>query len=348
MDYMTDEEAVKSVWEYYNRENGKEEPKQDRGTIRKRFEQKVIRLLTIHNVPYSKKEGENTFNLYLSLNLCNIISDEDTYEDYLLSDGENAPKPKGIKPKSSIRAVPDDEEDVDERIASIKNKLRQKKRPTTERQQKRREAKKLKQSKGVQKLLLTSAKSIKNENIKQEKLKNGLIQTESNQSGDATDSKAVIQPVKVEPVFNEEAKIVYSKIDFAANPGAKAKKSHQNPKEILKKLKDTRQHINKLKEQGEADKAAELQNDIAWKKAFDKIEGKKVKDDTKLLQKAIKKKKVEKRAAKKKWTERKQKVDHDIAKRQKKRQENLDKRSKDKKNKKLKKASKKGRIIPGY
>lgn len=344
MDYMTDEEAVRSVWDYYNHENGKEESKKENAcTIRKRFEQKVLRLLTIHNVPYSKKD------------------DEETYEDYLLSDDENTPNPKGIKLKQSIKTKPrdndgdeeeeeeeEDEEDVDERIASIKNKLRQKKRPTTEKQQKRRVAKKLKRSKGVQKLLQSSAKIMKNENIKQNKLKNGGIKAESNDDGEATDSKATIQPVPLKPVFNEESKIVYSKIDFAANPGAKSKKSHQNPKEILKKLKDTRQQINELKEQGQGDKAAELQNNIAWKKAFDKIEGKKVKDDTKLLQKAIKKKKLEKRTAKKKWTERKQKVDHDIAKRQKKRQENLDKRSKDKKNKKLKKASKKGRIIPGY
>lgn len=279
-----------------------------------------------------------------------FLADEDTYEDYLLSDDESANKTKGKKRKISNSKADKGEEDVDvdERIASIKNKLRQKKRPTTERQQKRREAKKLKHSKGVQKLLQTTAKTIKNENIKQQKLKGGFIKMEQNGDAEGMDNKQVIQPVKVKPVYNEEAKIVYSKIDFAANPGSKAKKSHQNPKEILKKLKDTRQHINELKEQGETDKAAEIQNDIAWKKAFDKIEGKKVKDDTKLLLKAIKKRKVEKKVAKKKWTDRKQKVDHDIAKRQKKRQDNLDKRSKDKKIKKLKKASKKGRIIAGY
>ncbi|ALC47332.1 Surf6, partial [Drosophila busckii] len=271
--------------------------------------------------------------------------DDDTYEDYLLSDDENAPKGKG-KTNKAKKANPENE-DVDERLASMKNKLRQKKGPTTEKQKKRREAKKMKNSKGVKKLLQSSAKTLKNENIKQKKLKNGLVKMENGHM-EADESKELIKPVKIQPVFNEESKIVYSKIDFAANPGQKAKKSHQNPKEILKKLKDTRQQINDLKEQGESEKAAELQNDIAWKKAFDKIEGKKVKDDTKLLQKAIKKRKVEKRVAKKKWTERKEKVDHDIAKRQKKRQENLDKRSKDKKNTKLKKASKKGRIIAGY
>ncbi|EDW16068.1 surfeit locus protein 6 homolog [Drosophila mojavensis] len=344
MEYFDAEYAVESIREKYNKEHGIKECKvEDDYTKRKRFEKQVYRLLIMHNVPYSKKDEKKTF------------------EEYLLSDDENTSKTKGAKLKHSTKAKRrnnhnagkehemKEEEDVDERIASIKNKMRQKKRPTTERQQKRREAKKLKRSKGVQKLLQSSAKIMKNENIKQNKLKNGVIKTVSNKDGEEEpDSKSKIQPIQQKPVFNEESKIVYSKIDFAATPGAKTKKSHKNPKEILKELKQTSQQINELKEQGQSDKAAELQNSIAWKKAFDKIEGKKVKDDTKLLQKAIKKKKVEKRAAKKKWEERKQKVDHDIAKRQKKRQENLDKRSKDKKNKKLKKASKKGRIIPGY
>ncbi|KAH8360009.1 hypothetical protein KR093_010181 [Drosophila rubida] len=330
---MTDAESIKQkIQQYYNRVNNLEPPTKEESAFERMqsFQRRVIYLLKTHKVPYSNNE------------------DDDTYEDYLLSDDENTSRSNGKK-KKPLRneADSDDDENVDDRIASIKNKLRQKKRPTTEKQQKRREAKKLKRSKGVQKLLQSTAKTLKNENIKQQKLKNGFVKME-NENGEAADSKAEIAPVKVKPVYNEEAKIVYSKIDFAANPGSKAKKSHQNPKEILKKLKDTRQHINELKEQGDTEKAAEIQNDIAWKKAFDKIEGKKVKDDTKLLQKAIKKRKVEKRVAKKKWTDRKEKVEHDIAKRQKKRQDNLDKRSKDKKIKKLKKASKKGRIIAGY
>ncbi|XP_016960105.1 surfeit locus protein 6 homolog [Drosophila biarmipes] len=328
---MTQAEIVKRLREEYDLRNGKQqEPKkkEDLLTLTKKFHQRVLNLLTTHKVPYSNKEDENT------------------YEDYLLSDTEESGNKKSKKQKiqGKLKKPDSDDEDVDARIASIKNKLRQKKGPTTERQQKRRESKKLKRSKGVQKLLLSSAKNLKNENVKHQKLKNGLVKAEQ----DPEDSKEQIKPVKVQPVYNQEAKIVYSKVDFAANPGGKTKKSHQNPKEILKKLRDTKKHLTELREQGETDKAAEMQTDIAWRNAFDKVEGKKVKDDTKLLQKAIKKRRVEKKKSKTKWTERKQKVEHDKEKRQKKRQENLDKRSKDKKNRKLKTASKKGRIIPGF
>ncbi|XP_030374250.1 surfeit locus protein 6 homolog [Scaptodrosophila lebanonensis] len=341
---MTDTDIVKRIREYYDRENGLENSKNENLiTNVKNFQLQVLNILTDHLIPYSYTNNDE---------------EEDDYEEYLLPDDEKSAKKKrkahllavkknGKKASAATSTMSDnDGEDVDERIASIKNKLRQKKRPTTERAQRKREAKKLKRSKGVQKILLSSAKSLKNENVKQQKLKNGFVKLEEN--GEEADSKAQIKPVKVQPVYNEEAKIVYSKVDFAANPGGKTKKSHQNPREILKKLKDTRKQINELKEQGETEKAAEMQNEIAWKKAFEKVEGKKVKDDTKLLQKAIKKRKVEKRKSKVKWVERKERVEQDIAKRQKKRQENLDKRSKDKKNRKLKKASKKGRIIAGY
>ncbi|KAH8335469.1 hypothetical protein KR074_002747 [Drosophila pseudoananassae] len=317
----------------FQEDDEEQQPVSKQGLLKvaKNFQKQVIDLLTRHKVPHSKKE------------------DEETYEDYLLSDDERGSKKKKKKLKLQLlkkKTDNTDDGDVDERIASIKNKLRQKKKPTTEKQQKRREAKKLKRSKGVQKLLLSSAKNLKNETVKHHKLKNGVIKSE--QEAEQEDSKDQIKSVKLQPVYNQDAKIVYSKVDFAANPGGKTKKSHQNPKEILKKLRDTKKQLTDLREQGDTEKAAEMQNDIAWRKAFDKVEGKKVKDDTKLLQKAIKKKSKEKKKAKNKWTERKQKVEHDIAKRQKKRQENLDKRSQDKKKKKLKTAAKKGRIIPGY
>ncbi|XP_052859596.1 surfeit locus protein 6 homolog [Drosophila gunungcola] len=328
---MIQAEIVKRLREEYDRGHSQEQkPKkaEDLLTLTKRFHQRVLDLLTTHKVPYSNKE------------------DEDTYEDYLLPDTEKSggKNKKKQKKQEKLKNQDSDDEDVDARIASIKNKLRQKKGPTTERQQKRRESKKLKRSKGVQKLLLSSAKNLKNENVKHQKLKNGMVKAEQ----DPEDTKEQIKPVKVQPVYNQEAKIVYSKVDFAANPGGKVKKSHQNPKEILKKLRDTKKHLTELREQGETEKAAEMQTDIAWRNAFDKVEGKKVKDDTKLLQKAIKKRRVEKKKSKTKWSERKQKVEYDKEKRQKKRQGNLEKRSKDKKTRKLKTASKKGRIIPGF
>lgn len=213
--------------------------------------------------------------------------------------------------------------------------MKTKKGPQSEKQRKRKEAKKLKKNKEFKKVLISAAKSMKNEHAKQ---------TGEQSDDDEKDVKKDIKPVIPKPVFNEEGKIVFSKFDFAQ----KKKKSHQNPREILKKIKATDRKINELKEAGETEKALEIKNDLAWKKAFDKVDGKKVKDDPKLLYKAIKKRKVEKKKSKKQWTDRKQKVEHDISSRQKKRNENINKRIKDKQNRKLKKATKKGRVIPGF
>lgn len=44
----------------------------------------------------------------------------------------------------------------------------------------------------------------------------------------------------------------------------------------MQKLRKEKEQINELIAQGDVDKAEELKKDIAWKKAFDKTDGKKV------------------------------------------------------------------------
>lgn len=99
---------------------------------------------------------------------------------------------------------------------------------------------------------------------------------------------------------------------------------------------------------GEKDKASAIKKDIAWKKVFDKTEGKKVKDDPELIMKSLNQKRAQKKKSKKEWKGRKDKVQKGIEDRQKKRETNIEKRKGDKKNQKLKKLAKKGRIIPGF
>lgn len=44
----------------------------------------------------------------------------------------------------------------------------------------------------------------------------------------------------------------------------------------MQKIKSEKKEINELIEQGETEKAEVIKKDIAWKKAFDKSDGKKV------------------------------------------------------------------------
>lgn len=52
--------------------------------------------------------------------------------------------------------------------------------------------------------------------------------------------------------------------------------SIKDPKLLLKKLKQEKEQISELVAQGEIEKADELKKNIAWQKAFDKTDGKKV------------------------------------------------------------------------
>lgn len=72
-----------------------------------------------------------------------------------------------------------------------------------------------------------------------------------------------------------------------------------------------------------------------------------IKDDPELLKKTIKRRESQKDRSKKKWQDRKQKIEGKKDMIQKKRQTNIEKRQKQKKTKKLKLLAKKGKVIPG-
>lgn len=98
--------------------------------------------------------------------------------------------------------------------------MRSKKSKPSQRTLKKREQKKLKKTKQLKKKLVSVAKSIKNEKIKEERSVNGTNE----------DVKPDVKPdIKPEKVFNEEGKIVFSKFEFAARP-TQAKKSKKDSK----------------------------------------------------------------------------------------------------------------------
>lgn len=155
---------------------------------------------------------------------------------------------------------------------------------------------------------------------------------------------------KQKPVLNSEGQVIYSKFDFSVLGAKKSdfKKPTKDPKVLLKKIKEQDKKIKTLKEEGQVDKVQELVEKNAIKTALLRCEGITVKDDTELLKKSIKKKKSKKEKSAKKWEARENKVKRDQEEKQKKRTQNIQARAQKKKIKKLKKASKKGRLIPGF
>ncbi|XP_055845927.1 surfeit locus protein 6 homolog [Episyrphus balteatus] len=276
-----------------------------------------------------KSENDYILDVLTNFNVPDVGEDGDM-NNYLLDS-----KGKGAKTQAnSANSVTD----LEERLTSIKNKLKTKKRKVSEKKAKKQGMKKLNKNKEFKKVLLTANKTIKKE--------------QGGASGGLSDLKDVKKMVK--PIFNAEGKIVFSKFDFAAHPGSKSKKKSssekvvKNPQQVLSTMKDMKTKLMELEDQGDKEKAKEMKTDLAWKKAFDKIEGKKVKDDERLLNKSIKRKQDKKKKSKEQWIERKNKVEQKIQNKQKKRNENINKKLKEKKNNKLKRASKKGRVIPGF
>ncbi|XP_034840982.1 surfeit locus protein 6 homolog [Maniola hyperantus] len=147
------------------------------------------------------------------------------------------------------------------------------------------------------------------------------------------------------PIFNSEGKLVFSKFDFAKlGERDTSNKSQKDPKKILDNLKQQEEKLQKLAEV-DSEKAKELKEKAAWKNILQKAEGEKVKDDTTLLKKSIKKMEQKKKVSQKKWEGRIQNVEKKKEERQNKRKENISKKKKEKKAKVVKAAVKRGRVV---
>lgn len=154
---------------------------------------------------------------------------------------------------------------------------------------------------------------------------------------------------RAKPVFNSEGHMVFSKFDFSEiGTKKKPQKNIKDPKKALEALNEKKEKIKSLVDAGENEKAQVLKEKEAWKSVLAKSSGEKVKDDTELLKKSIKREEQKKKGSAKKWENRLQATEKAIQDRQQKRQDNIMKKKKDNKTKKLKQSAKRGRIIPGF
>lgn len=125
--------------------------------------------------------------------------------------------------------------DLKQRLETIQNKMKSKKAKPSARAIEKKKQKKLKKSKEMKKQEIGVAKSIKNEIAKEckavTKMSNGNADEDLKpdvKPDIKSDIKPDIKPVKV---FNEDAKLVFSKFEFAAQI-SQAKKSKKDSKYI--------------------------------------------------------------------------------------------------------------------
>ncbi|XP_034952003.1 surfeit locus protein 6 homolog [Chelonus insularis] len=155
---------------------------------------------------------------------------------------------------------------------------------------------------------------------------------------------------RTKPVFNSEGHMVFSKFDFSEIGTKHKPKKYKNkkPTKILEQLNQKKRKFKELEESGDNEHVKTLKEKESWTNVIAKANGVKVKDDPELLKRTIKLDEQKKKKSSKKWEARIAATEKAKEERQKKRQENIMKRKKEKKLNKLKKASKKGRIIPGF
>ncbi|XP_015124057.1 surfeit locus protein 6 homolog [Diachasma alloeum] len=180
-----------------------------------------------------------------------------------------------------------------------------------------------------------------------------LIRSELNADGvqlnDREEVEVAPRVPRAKPVFNSNGHMVFSKFDFSdIGNKKKAQKTESHPKKVLGQLKEKKERLKDLVTSGEMEKAMVLQERDAWKAALAKANGEKVKDDPELLKRTIKRDEQQKKRSSKKWESRIFRIGKAQQEKQRKRTENIMKKKKDKKTNKMKKASKKGRIIPGF
>jgi hypothetical protein len=149
------------------------------------------------------------------------------------------------------------------------------------------------------------------------------------QKKDATAAAAAAAPVVV-----SEGRQIFSKFDFGSEPGKLETKEKcntpKNPKQALERAKARAGRLETLMKTDKS-KAAELARSEAWAKAIQKAQGLVIKDDVKLLSKAVHKMEKAKEKRAERWEERDQAVKDGQAARQKKRADNIQARKDQKK-----------------
>lgn len=192
---------------------------------------------------------------------------------------------------------------------------------------------------------MTKKKRLEERNLKRKLMK-------ANKETSLLSPKTEGQVKVVKPVYNSEGKMVFSKFDFsetgAENEDSNRKKKQpKDPQKILKMLEKKNEKLSEIETTEGENKVQEVKEKEAWKKAVERTQGVKVKDDPELLKKSVKKKLEKKKHSKKKWKGRQETVQKRQQEVQSKRSQNIEKKKDEKKKKKIKKAIKKGRIIPG-
>ncbi|KAJ3348009.1 hypothetical protein GGF32_006420 [Allomyces javanicus] len=133
--------------------------------------------------------------------------------------------------------------------------------------------------------------------------------------------------------------VSFGNIDFGEDKKKAKGPANKDIKAQLAKAEKREAKIAEIADK-DAEKAKAIKEKGAWVKALKSASGEKIKDDTRLLKKALKRKEKEKEKKKEEWSKRTKTIAKDMRDRQKKRAENIQKKLDDRKARKTKKGKK--------
>ncbi|KPM08739.1 surfeit locus protein 6-like protein [Sarcoptes scabiei] len=167
-------------------------------------------------------------------------------------------------------------------------------------------------------------------------------------------TKTPKSPSKTPNILNKQGDLVFSRFDLNNQVDLIAekaidediRKNKQGKKSLKGLLFETKRNQEKIShlEQTSTEAASKFKEKILWKNVLEKSEGNKLRDDPKLIEKSLKKRKKIKQKRREAWEEKRKNLEKSKKFKQEKRQRNLDKRKQKKRDKKLKRLQAKGRI----
>ena len=158
---------------------------------------------------------------------------------------------------------------------------------------------------------------------------------------------AAVRATKERPSIKDESgKIVFSKFDFSAAT-KQTKGGQKDYRRLLAKAEATEKKLEELK-RNDKKRGEELEERLQWRKALDLARGEKIKDDSKLIKKTLKRLDKKKSKSQKQWMERAQQDQQQREKRQELRRKHIQERVEKIKAKKSRKKIRKGKRTPGF
>ncbi|KAG7829439.1 hypothetical protein KL920_002298 [Ogataea angusta] len=246
----------------------------------------------------------------LKLDDATIVFDDD-------GDGDIAPPPPRKSSKQPL--TPDKKKEKAENLAKLRAKLAEKINTLKEKRK----------APGTKFSTVTSRQQILEERRKKEALKRQ--QKKNKEEKDDDDDKSSSEDEDVDDKDDKEEVVMYNNIEFSQGEratsdlsgvrkvGRRKGPSNNDVKAHLKKAEQEKAKLAAMdKEQAQA-----VEEKHKWNKALAGAQGIKVKDDVKLLKKALKRKEAKKRKSEREWGERKQFVADQIKAKQDRREENL-------------------------